>query len=103
MHITRSLCAKGSFALALAIMPCFAMGQDQPATRPAMTDAEWRREMESRMQQLEQENRELKQTVGQVAETQQAVMKDAQERGILTVEGGQPRLTQPDWFDINKY
>jgi hypothetical protein len=59
--------------------------------------------MEMRMQQLEQENAQLRQKVGDVAETQQAVMKHAQERGLLTLEGGQPRLTTPDFFDVNKY
>jgi len=104
MHITRPLCAKGSIALALAMMPCFAMGQDQPATRPATTDAEWRAEMERRMQQLEQENRELREKATRVADTQQALIKEAEAQGRLTiVEGGQPRLTQPDWFDINKF
>lgn len=59
--------------------------------------------MEARMQQLEQENRELRQRLGQVADTQQAVMKDAQERGLLTLEGGSPRLTTPETFDVKKY
>lgn len=81
--------------------------QDQPATQPAgqpaVNDAEWRRQIEGRMQQLEQENAELRKQVGTVAETQQAVMKDAEQRGILTLEGGQPRLTTPDFFDINKF
>src|SRR6266550_3515946 len=30
-------------------------------------------------------------------------MKDAESRGMLTLEGGQPRLTTPDFFDVNKY
>ena len=30
-------------------------------------------------------------------------MKDAEARGVLTLEGGQPRLTTPDFFDMNKY
>ena len=83
-----------------ALSPGLAFGQ--PATAPA-DEAEWRRKMDERMQQLEQENLRLRKQVGEVAETQQAVMKDAQERGILTLEGGQPRLTTPDFFDVNKY
>jgi hypothetical protein len=91
-----------SGVLALAVLPICAAAQDQPTTQSA-ADAEWKRQMEARMQQLEQENRELKKTVGQVSATQQAVMKDAQERGLLTLEGGLPRLTTPDFFDVNKY
>src|SRR4051812_37882752 len=72
-------------------------------TAPSTTDPEWRRQIETRMQQLEQENFQLRKQVGQVSETQQAVMKDAQSRGLLTLEGGQPRLTTPDFFDLNKY
>jgi len=72
-------------------------------TQQAVTDAEWRRQMEARMEQLEKENRELRQTANAVAENQQAMMKDAASRGLLTVEGGQPRLTTPDFFDVNKY
>src|SRR5688500_8787751 len=79
-----------------------ARAQDQPTTAP-QDDAAWRQRIETRMQQLEQENARLREQVGDVAETQQAVMKDAQERGILTLEGGQPRLTTPDFFDVNKY
>ena len=60
-------------------------------------------ELEARMQQLERENAELRQRVGVVADTQQAVMKEAQSHGILSIEGGQPRLTTPDFFDLNKY
>src|SRR4051812_28496894 len=84
--------------------PSLARGQAQPAptTGPA-DEAEWRRQMEARVRQLEQENVQLRDQVGDVAETQQAVMKDAQERGILTLEGGEPRLTTPDFFDVNKY
>src|SRR4051794_6651650 len=73
-----------------------------PAGEP-VSDAEWRRQMDDRMKQLEQENAQLKRQVGEVSQTQQAVMKDAQSRGLLTVEGGQPRLTTPDFFDLNKY
>lgn len=66
-------------------------------------EAAWRRQMEARMQQLEQENLRLRAQVGEISDTQQAVMKDAQSRGLLSLEGGQPRLTTPDFFDINKY
>ena len=43
-------------------------------TPNAISDAEWRRQMEGRMQQLEQENAALRKQVGDVADTQQAVM-----------------------------
>jgi hypothetical protein len=90
------------------VPPALTLAQDnpQPATSPvgaSVDEAEWRRRMETRMQQMEQENAQLRKQVGDVSETQQAVMKDAQERGILTLEGGQPRLTTPDFFDVNKY
>jgi hypothetical protein len=96
----------GVVAIALAIgvgAPARSFGQDQPTTRQAVDEADWRRQIEARMQQLEQENAELRKQVGTVAETQQAVMKDAEQRGVLTLEGGQPRLTTPDFFDVNKY
>src|SRR4051812_12149017 len=84
--------------------PSLARGQAQPAptTGPA-DEAEWRRQMEARVRQLEQENVQLRDQVGDVAKTQQAVMKDAQERGFLTVEAGEPRLSTPDFFDVNKF
>jgi hypothetical protein len=41
--------------------------------------------------------------VGQVRDTQQAVIKDAESRGLLSFESGGPRLTTPDFFDVNKY
>jgi hypothetical protein len=72
------------------------------ATQPDES-ADWRQRMESRLQQLEKENTELRNKVDRVAETQQAVMKDAESRGLLSLEGGQPRLTTPDFFDVNKY
>jgi hypothetical protein len=92
-------------------MSAGARAQEQPTTAGVTRDttaspqdeAAWRQRMEARMQQLEQENARLREQVDDVAETQQAVMKDAQERGILSLEGGQPRLTTPDFFDINKY
>jgi hypothetical protein len=87
---------------AVFLLPLTNAAQGQPVPgSPA--DAQWQREMEARMQRLEQENLELRKSLGQVAETQQAVIKDAQARGILTLEGGQPRLTTPDFFDVNKY
>src|SRR3954451_11603689 len=92
-----------STLLALAVMPTRAAAQDQPTAQPSEADAEWKRQMEARMQQLEQENRQLKKDGGQVTDTQQAVMKDAQQRGMLTLEAGVPRLTTPDFFDVNKY
>ena len=96
----------------LGAMFTIARAQEQPTT-PGVTsetttaapqdEAAWRQRMDARMQQLEQENAQLRQQVGTVAETQQAVMKDAQERGVLAIEGGLPRLTTPDFFDLNKY
>jgi hypothetical protein len=91
------------FPASIALLPTFVCGQNQPTTQPALSDAEWRQQMEARMQQLEQENRVLREKLGSVAETQQAVMKDAQERGLLSLEGGRPRLTTPETFDVNKY
>src|SRR3954452_1003965 len=90
-------------ATVLGAAPVIVHGQNPPTTQDAAADAEWRRQMEQRLQQLETENRQLRNDVGQVRETQQAVIKDAQERGVLTLEGGLPRLTTPDFFDINKY
>ena len=93
--------------LAVVCCPLGAAAQNQPASQPApqpaADEAEWRRQMESRLNQLERENAELRDQVGAVADTQRAVMRDAQSRGLLTVEGGEPRLTTPDFFDINKY
>src|SRR4051794_41870245 len=66
-------------------------------------EAEWRQQMERRLRQLEQENVQLRSQVNDVAGTQQAVMKDAQSRGVLSMEGGEPRLTTPDFFDVNKF
>ena len=85
-------------------LPAAAIAQAQPAPAADPSDeAEWRRQMDARMRQLEQENARLREQVGDVARTQQSVMKDAEARGLLTVEGGEPRLTTPDFFDINKY
>ena len=88
-------------ATALLTEPAFA--QDQPATVPAVDDAEWRRQMETRLGQLERENAALRAQVTDVSVTQQAVMKDAESRGVLSWSTGQPRLTTPDFFDVNKY
>src|SRR4051812_39002941 len=57
-----------------AALPLVAYGQAAPPA-PA-EDTQWKQQMESRMQQLERENAELRDRVGKVAETQQAVMKD---------------------------
>ena len=92
-----------SIALVVGFFPLHGFAQNQAATQPAADDMEWRRQMESRLQQLERENRDLRQQVGEVGNTQRALMKDAESRGLLTVEGGQPRLTTPDFFDVNKY
>ena len=88
--------------LLICASPTVAQTTEQ-STPAATSDAEWRRQLETRMEQLEKENAQLRKQVGEVSETQQAVMKDAQSRGLLTLEAGQPRLTTPDWFDVNKY
>jgi hypothetical protein len=94
----------GWAAVAALALPVVAGAQTQPAAGPSgADDAEWRRQLESRLRRLEDENAQLRRQVGEVAETQRAVMEDAKARGILTVEGGQPRLTTPDFFDLNKY
>ena len=91
-------------ATVLAVTSIGVRAQPQPPVGGvSQSDAEWRKEVEARMQQLERENAELRQRVGVVADTQQAVMKEAQSHGILSIEGGQPRLTTPDFFDLNKY
>lgn len=93
-------------AAAVVGLPAVAGAQNQPqpgAGAPAPDDAEWRRRMEARMQQLEQENARLREQVGDVADTQRAIMKDAESRGVLSVVGGEPRLTTPDFFDVNKF
>src|SRR4051794_18384102 len=59
----------------------------------AESSADWRPRMEARLQQLEKENADLRGKVDRVVATQQAVIKDAQERGMLTLEAGVPRLT----------
>ena len=94
------------FGLPTILLTCASptVAQTTEQSTPAATsDAEWRRQMETRMEQLEKENAQLRKQVGEVSETQQAVMKDAQSRGLLALEAGQPRLTTPDWFDVNKY
>ena len=93
-----------SLAFVLAGVSAGARGQTtQPAAGGPADDAEWRRQMEARVRQLEQENSQLRTRVAEVARTQEAVMKDAVERGVATVEGGLPRLATPDFFDVNKY
>ena len=92
-----------SVAVVLAGVSAGARGQTQPAAGGAVDDAEWRRQMEARLRQLEQENAQLKTQVGDVARRQDAAIKEAVDRGLATVEGGLPRLTTPDFFDVNKY
>ena len=56
------------------------------ATTPgaAAADAEWRRQVEERMQRLEQENRELRKSLGEVEATQEAVRRDVAARARWT-------------------
>lgn len=94
------------FVLLIGLAPRVAGAQaTQPAIGPPMVadEAEWRRQMEARMQQLELENRQLSLRVTAIGTAQQAVMKDAESRGFLSLDTGLPRLTTPDFFDINKY
>jgi hypothetical protein len=93
-----------------------ARGQ-QPATggggvaAPAGDDAVWRQRMEERMRNLEQENAALRQEVGRVAETKEAVARDAATRGVAGGGGAggdltlyhRPGRTTPSDFDVNKY
>src|SRR3954470_3107873 len=90
-------CPAGALAQANAGAP------NAPTTSPSDGSADWRQRTEARLQQLEKENAELRGKVDRVADTQAAVMKDAQERGFLTLQAGVPRLTTPDFFDVNKY
>jgi hypothetical protein len=90
-------------AAATALLTGTALAQNPPATAPSVGDAEWRRQMEARLGQLERENAQLRTQVTDVAANQQAVMKDAESRGVLSWTSGQPRLTTPDFFDVNKY
>src|SRR5687768_2158379 len=103
-YTKRKLGVVAAVSWACAVLPPGVRGQDPATTQDSVTDdAEWRRRMEARVQQLEKENRELRGTVGEVRDTQQAVMRDAQSRGWIGFEAGEPRLTTPDFFDVNKY
>ena len=93
--------------LAMAtILPVTNTAQGQvpaPGTGSA-ADEQWRREVEARMQRLEEENRELRKSLGQVEETQAAIQRDVATRGglDLTLEP-RPEQTTPPFFDVNKY
>src|SRR3954469_11203020 len=95
--------------LAIGFPPPDARAQaPQPApargAAPApLDDAEWRRQMDARVRQLEKENEQLRTQVGDISRTQQAVIKDAEARGMVSFEAGEPRLTTPDFFDLNKF
>jgi hypothetical protein len=58
--------------------------------------------MEQRMAQLERENAELRAQTNAIKATQEAVLKDAESRGLLTLES-RPNQTTPEFFDVNKY
>src|SRR4051794_26841363 len=98
-HVGEWVCLATILAIASAGLRAHA----QPAGGAPISDADWRKQVDARMQQLEKENADLRQRLGTVADTQQAVMKEAQSRGFLTLEAGVPRLTTPDFFDVNKY
>ena len=90
----------------ISIFCCRSLAQEQPPTTQGAattSDAEWRQRMESRVKQLEDENRELRKDVNEVHDTQQSVMKDAESHGLITFESGEPHLTTPDFFDVNKF
>jgi hypothetical protein len=88
-----------------------AAAQD-PAT-PAQDDA-WKRQTEQRLQDLEKTVRQkdveierLRQQVDGVAETQEAVRRDAESRGAWTPDSANPAAadvtTTPPFFDVNKF
>src|SRR3954471_4636560 len=92
-----------AFAALGTSFPAVALAQDAAVEpKPAPTDAEWRQQVESRMSQLEKENAELRKQVGAVSDTQQAALKDAEARGLISF-GTRPDQTTPDFFDLNKY
>lgn len=81
----------------------------QPETRPASggaaDDQAWKKRIEDRVQSLEQENADLRNQLGRVAETKQAVLQDAAAREqMLTLD---PRAAggsvTPRDFDTRKY
>jgi hypothetical protein len=59
--------------------------------------------MEQRMEALERENVSLRQEVGRVSQTKQAVMDDAARQGELFTLSPRPVQTIPDTFDVHKY
>src|SRR5687768_7333101 len=92
-------------ALALALVGALCgrgWAQDQPAPPRPADDAEWRAQIEARMRQLEQENPQVRRQVGEVAPTQQALMRRPQVRRPFTL-GIRPEQTTPEFFDLNKY
>ena len=88
----------------VTLLPATNGARGQAATTGGAADEQWRREMEARMQRLEQENRELRKSLGEVEATQEAVRRDVAARGPLdlTLEP-RPEQTTPPFFDVNKY
>src|SRR5687768_12634544 len=85
----------------------------QDPAAPA-TDDEWKRRTEQRLQELEQtvkekntEIEQLRRQVDGVAETQEAVQRDAESRKSWTPFSGDPgasdEITTPEFFDVNKF
>src|SRR5687767_971557 len=98
----RAARAAGVGMLVLALFAGTARAQPAGATTRPADDAAWRQRMEERMQQLERENAELRAATNTIRTTQEALVKDAQQRGILTLDQ-RPEQTTPEFFDLNKY
>jgi hypothetical protein len=95
-------------AIQMAVMSVVVAGLSAPVARGQATtapsdDAAWRAKMEQRMNALEQENAQLRQEVGKVSQTRQAVMDDAAKQGdVFTLQHAGALATPPD-TDIHKY
>ncbi len=99
---TRPGAPHGATAIAIAVLAVvcpIASAQNTPNTTD---DAAWRTQIEQRMNALEKENADLRQEVGRVSQTKQAVMNDAAHQGeALTLQ--QRGVTTPETFDVHKY
>ena len=110
------------FAAGSIVLPAsFALAQDPaaptpvaPPVAPAVPDEEWKRRTEQRLQELENtvrqkdvEIEQLRREVGGVAETQEAVRRDAESRQSWTPFSGDPAAADetvtPEFFDVNKF
>src|SRR5688572_659404 len=100
--LTAPTCLAAAIVAALAGEPALGQQQPPPPTVGGETDAQWRQRMEAELAEVKRENAELRQQVGTVQSTQQAVMKDAESRGIITLEERDGQTT-PEFFDLQKY